>query len=106
MEVNVQQKLIKDNELSTPLHHNQQKLLSCIKARVDVIQSYEATDEAKRAFGVSPCLLSSNNCTAHPSTFIIPPGRVYFFWTHFRLSLFTAVHMRIRSATPSAYFDL
>ena len=34
------------------------------------------------------------------------PGVFFFFWTHFRLSLRTAVHMRMRSATPSAYLDL
>ena len=41
----------------------------------DVIQSYEVNSEAKRAFGVSPCLLSSNKCRTHLSTYITPPGR-------------------------------
>ena len=31
---------------------------------------------------------------------------VFFFWTHFRLSLWTAMHMRMRSATPPVYLDL
>ena len=29
-----------------------------------------------------------------------------FFWTHFRLSLWMAMHMRMRRATPSVYLDL
>ena len=41
----------------------------------DVIQSYEVNSEAKRAFGVSPCLLSSNKCRPHLSTYITPRGR-------------------------------
>ena len=32
-------------------------------------------------------------------------GRI-FFWTHFRLSRWMATHLRMRSATPSVYFDL
>ena len=32
------------------------------------------------------------------------PG-VFFFWTHFRLSRWMATHLRMRSATPSVYFD-
>ena len=31
---------------------------------------------------------------------------VFFFWTHFRLSRWMATHLRMRSATPSVYFDL
>ena len=41
----------------------------------DVIQSYEVNSEAKRAFGVSPCLLNSNKCRPHLSTYITPRGR-------------------------------
>ena len=41
----------------------------------DVVQSYEVNSEAKRAFGVSPCLLSSNKCRPHLSTYITPQGR-------------------------------
>ena len=32
------------------------------------------------------------------------PG-VFFFWTHFRLSLWMATHLRMPSATPSVYLD-
>ena len=42
---------------------------------VDVIQSYEVNSEAKQAFGVSPCLLSSNMCRPHLSTYITPQRR-------------------------------
>ena len=31
---------------------------------------------------------------------------VFFFWTHFRLSRWMATHLRMRSTTPSVYFDL
>ena len=41
----------------------------------DVIQSYEVNSEAKQAFGISPCLLSSNKCRPHLSTYIAPRGR-------------------------------
>ena len=41
----------------------------------DVIQSNEVNSEAKRAFGVNPCLLSSNKCRPHLSTYIIQRGR-------------------------------
>ena len=39
------------------------------------------------------------------------PGRtsgpcVFFFWTHFRLSLWMAKHLRMYSTTPSVYLDL
>ena len=40
-----------------------------------VIQSYEVNSEAKRAFGISPCLLSSNKCRSHLSTCITPRRR-------------------------------
>ena len=33
------------------------------------------------------------------------PG-VFFFWTHFQLSLWMAKHLRMRCATPSVYLDL
>ena len=36
----------------------------------DVVQSIEVNSEAKRAFGVNPCLLSSNKCRPHLSTYI------------------------------------
>ena len=36
----------------------------------DVVQFYEENSKAKRAFGVSPCLLSSNKCRPHLSTYI------------------------------------
>ena len=35
-----------------------------------------------------------------------PPRAYFFFWTHFRLSRWMATHLRMRSATPSVYFDL
>ena len=41
----------------------------------EVIQSYEVNSEVKRAFGVSPCLLSSNKCRPHLSTYITLRGR-------------------------------
>ena len=31
---------------------------------------------------------------------------VFFFWTHFWLGCWMATHLRMRSATPSVYFDL
>ena len=31
---------------------------------------------------------------------------VFLFWTHFRLSLWMAKHLRMRSTTPSVYLDL
>ena len=34
----------------------------------DVVQSYKVNIEAKWAFGVNPCLLSSNKCRPHLST--------------------------------------
>ena len=36
----------------------------------DVVQSNEVNSEAKRAFGVNPCLLSSNKYRPHLSTYI------------------------------------
>ena len=36
---------------------------------------------------------------------LTPGGRI-FFWTHFRLSLWMAMHLRMRRATPSVYLDL
>ena len=41
----------------------------------DVIQSYDVNSEAKRTLGVNPCLLSSNKCRPHLSTYITPQGR-------------------------------
>ena len=42
-----------------------------------------------------------------PQTSSAPPSRAYFFlWTHFRLSRWMATYLRMRSATPSVYFDL
>ena len=34
----------------------------------DVVRSCEVNSKAKRAFGVSPCLLSTNKCRTHLST--------------------------------------
>ena len=31
---------------------------------------------------------------------------VFFFWTHFRLSLWMATYLRMRNATPSVYLEL
>ena len=41
----------------------------------DAVQSYGVNSEAKRAFGVNPCLLSSNKCRPRLSTYITPRGR-------------------------------
>ena len=41
----------------------------------DVIQFYKVNSEAKRAFEVRPCLLSSNECRPHLSTYITPRGK-------------------------------
>ena len=30
----------------------------------------------------------------------------YIFWTYFRLGLWTAMHLRMHSSTPSVYLDL
>ena len=38
---------------------------------------------------------------------LLPPLRAYFFfWTHFRLSLWMTTHLRMRRTTPSVYLDL
>ena len=38
--------------------------------------------------------------------FLVDTGTgVFLFWMHFRLSLWTAMHMHIRSVTPSMYLD-
>ena len=41
----------------------------------DVVQSYKVNSEAKQGFGLSPCLLSSNKCRPHLSTYITQRGR-------------------------------
>ena len=41
----------------------------------DVVKSNKVNSEAKRAFGVNPCLLSSNKCRSHLSTYITWRGR-------------------------------
>ena len=41
----------------------------------DVVQSYEANSKAKRAFGVNPCLLSSNKSRPHLFSYITLQGR-------------------------------
>ena len=46
-----------------------------IHVPADVVQSYEVNSNAKRTFGVNPCLLSSNKCRPHLSTYITPQGR-------------------------------
>ena len=35
-----------------------------------------------------------------------PEEGVFFFWTHFRLSRWMAMHLRMRSTTPFVYLDL
>ena len=48
----------------------------------------------------------SNSCTLRYGMTSEPTWEgVFFFWTHFRLSLWTAIHIRMRSATPSVYLD-
>ena len=37
---------------------------------------------------------------------LLTAPRVFFFWTHFRLSLWTTMHLRMRRTTPSVYLDL
>ena len=45
----------------------------CVPA--DVVQSNEVNSEAKQAFGVNSCQLSSNKCRPHLSTYITRRGR-------------------------------
>ena len=46
-----------------------------VNVPADVVQSNEVNSEAKQAFGVTPCLLSSNKCRPHLSTYITQQGR-------------------------------
>ena len=41
-----------------------------VNVPADIVQSNEVNSKAKRAFGVNPCLLSSNKCRPYLSTYI------------------------------------
>ena len=67
--------------------------LSCITAKKNCL------------FGWLVTTTTDTGVTGNPIQAYTDPG-VFFFWTHFRLSLRTAIHMRMRSATLSVYLDL
>ena len=53
--------------------------------------------------GVLWKVLRDGSCSLHRQ---ICSDKGVFFWTHFRLCLRTTIHMCMRRATPSLYFDL
>ena len=51
------------------------------------------------------CKDSAKPCSS--SVFTLSTGSgVFFFWTHFRLSLWMTTYLRMRRTTPSVYLDL
>ena len=52
-------------------------------------------------------MVSGKKCTCKHNDRAVAAGPgVFFFWTHFRLSPWTTMHLRMRCATPSVYLDL